>query len=225
MLQIRYVWEWPVRLTHWTNVISILVLSFTGYYIGNPFITAPDTSGYVMGWNRFIHFVFAYAFAISVLARILWFFLGNRYASWRVLFPWATRTGRRQMWKTFSYYAFLSRTPPYVVGHNALAAVAYSVVFTLFAVQILTGFALYGQFAPGGFWDGIFGGPALSAGGQVLRLIHHLSMWLLLAFGIHHVYSAWLMDTKEKNGTMSSIFGGYKFVDPDHIGNAPKEGN
>jgi Ni/Fe-hydrogenase 1 B-type cytochrome subunit len=37
-------------------------------------------------------------------------------------------------------------------------------------------------------------------------------MWLLIAFVIHHVYSAWLMDVKERDGVMSSIFGGYKAV-------------
>jgi Ni/Fe-hydrogenase 1 B-type cytochrome subunit len=42
-------------------------------------------------------------------------------------------------------------------------------------------------------------------------------MWLLLGFTVHHVYSAWLMDVKEKNGTLSSIFGGYKFVEPEDL--------
>ena len=27
-----YVWEFPVRLTHWLNVICLLVLSVTGFY-------------------------------------------------------------------------------------------------------------------------------------------------------------------------------------------------
>ena len=44
MLQTTYVWEWPVRLTHWINVISIVVLSVTGFYIGNPFVSVPATS-------------------------------------------------------------------------------------------------------------------------------------------------------------------------------------
>ena len=42
-------------------------------------------------------------------------------------------------------------------------------------------------------------------------------MWLLIGFAIHHVYSAWLMDTVEKNGTISSIFGGYKFIDTKEL--------
>ena len=39
-----------------------------------------------------------------------------------------------------------------------------------------------------------------------------MTMWFLIAFAIHHVYSAWLMDIKEKGGVMSSIFSGYKAV-------------
>ena len=37
-------------------------------------------------------------------------------------------------------------------------------------------------------------------------------MWLLLGFMVHHVYSSLLMDAEEKNGLMTSIFSGYKFV-------------
>ena len=217
MLEVRYVWEWPVRITHWVNAISIAVLSFTGYYIGNPFITSPEYAGYVMGWNRLLHFVFAYAFSVSMLVRLIWLFAGNRYASWKAFIPWASARGWRNIIGTFSWYTFLQRKVPYVVGHNALAAMAYSLVFVLFGVQIVSGFALYGQFAPGGLWDSTFGSLLVTFGAQGLRLTHHLVMWLLIGFAIHHVYSAWLMDTVEKNGTISSIFGGYKFIDTKEL--------
>jgi len=218
MLQIRYVWEWPVRITHWVNAVSIVVLAVTGIYIGAPFVTVPATSQYVMGWMRAIHFACAYAFALSLLARLVWGFLGNHHARWWPSFlPWATKEGRKQIAGTFSYYTFLRKAPPYVVGHNALAAMAYSAVFVLFAIQVMTGFALYGQSAPGGFWSGI-SAPLLTAfSNQGLRLTHHVVMWLLIGFAIHHIYSAWLMDVKEKNGTLSSIFGGYKFVEPEDL--------
>ena len=42
-------------------------------------------------------------------------------------------------------------------------------------------------------------------------------MWLLLGFGLHHVYSAILMSTVEANATMESIFSGYKFVPPEDL--------
>ena len=78
MLRIYYVWEWPVRITHWINVLSMIMLSITGFFIGSPFMTAPDTSMYIMGWMRMLHFSFAYLFAVSVAARIVWMFTGNK---------------------------------------------------------------------------------------------------------------------------------------------------
>ncbi len=39
-----YVWQYPLRLVHWGIVISIAVLSVTGYYIHDPFIVRPDQS-------------------------------------------------------------------------------------------------------------------------------------------------------------------------------------
>ncbi len=35
-----YVWELPVRIFHWINAFSILVLMITGVFIGRPFVSA-----------------------------------------------------------------------------------------------------------------------------------------------------------------------------------------
>jgi len=214
-LELRYVWEWPVRLTHWFNVISIIVLAVTGFYIGNPFVAVPDTSSFVMGWMRFLHFSFGYLFAISWIVRMVWMFFGNKHARFLAFLPWISSRGWKDIIGTFSYYTFLKKDLPHATGHNALAAMAYSGVFFLFLIQIVTGFALYGQFAPGSTWESLFAPLLVTFGNQSLRLIHHLIMWLLIGFAIHHVYSAWLMDIKEKSGTMGSIFSGYKFINPD----------
>ena len=40
-----YVWEVPVRVTHWLIALSIIVLSVTGLYIGRPFMTVPGPAG------------------------------------------------------------------------------------------------------------------------------------------------------------------------------------
>lgn len=217
MLEIRYVWELPVRLTHWVNALCVLVLGLTGFYIGHPFYTATDTAAYIMGWNRFIHFVFAYLLLVSFIARCYWFLFGNRFSSWRMFFPWATREGRKAAMTFFRYYTFTGPKLPYEVGHNPLACMAYAGVFTLFAIQILTGFALYGQFQPDGFWFGALGNLLVWFDAQTLRLVHHVTMWLLAGFFVNHAYSAWLMDVKEMNGVMSSIFSGYKFVERDDL--------
>jgi Ni/Fe-hydrogenase 1 B-type cytochrome subunit len=208
----KYVWEVPVRATHWVNVLAIVVLSVTGVYIGSPRTLGMEPADFVMGWVRLVHFTAGYALAISVASRIYWSFVGNRYASWREFFPILSREGRRNMWETFTYYTFLSKKGPHVVGHNALAGTTYTVVFLLYLAMAATGFALYAEHAPRGVMHKALTPLYMLFTNQGMRLTHHMGMWLLIGFAIHHVYSAWLMDVKERGGVMSSIFGGYKAV-------------
>jgi len=213
MLEIRYVWEWPVRITHWVNVLCVVILSLTGYYIGSPFIAGGD-GAYVMGWVRFVHFVAAYALTVSVLGRIYWMFAGNHHASWRAFIPWTTAQGRRNFVKMLRYYTFTGKQISYEVGHNPVAALAYAGIFFLFFLQIVSGFALYSQYNPGGTAAALFAPVFGLLGNQWLRLGHHGVMWLLIGFIINHIYSAWLMDIKERNGTISGIFSGYRYIEP-----------
>jgi Ni/Fe-hydrogenase 1 B-type cytochrome subunit len=210
---IKYVWEIPVRVTHWVNVLAIVTLCVTGFYIGAPKTLALSPSQYVMGWMRFAHFVAGYALAVSVLARIYWSFVGNEYARWRVFFPWFTAEGRRKMLDVFRWYVFLNRQAPNEVGLNAMAATVYLLVFLLYLFLIVTGFALYVQYAPHSILHALFGWLPLLVPSQWLRLAHHLAMWFLVGFVINHVYSGWLVDIRVKGGVMSGIFGGYKSME------------
>ena len=208
----KYVWEVPVRVTHWVNVLAIITLAVTGIYIGAPKTLGLTASDYYMGWVRFVHFVAAYTFAISVASRIYWALVGNRYASWRENLPLLTPHGRQEMWETFTYYTFLSKKAPHVVGHNALAGLAYLVLYGLFLMMILTGFALYAEHAPGGIMHVALTPLYKLFSNQGMRLTHHMTMWFIIGFAIQHIYSVWLMDIKERGGVISSIFGGYKAV-------------
>ncbi|MDY7091656.1 MAG: Ni/Fe-hydrogenase, b-type cytochrome subunit [Acidobacteriota bacterium] len=211
-----YTWQLPVRITHWLIAISIVVLSATGFYIGNPFIVVPGEARYsfVMGTVKAVHSYFAIVFTLSVLSRILWMFLGNRYSRWDQFIP-VSRERRKKLVETFTFYIFLHTKPPDTRGHNPLAGLAYSLVFVLYLTAIVTGLALYGMSAHVDSWMRIFGGLLPWLGGaQTARWIHHAVMWLLLGFAVHHVYSAWLMAAVEKTGTMDSIFSGYKFREP-----------
>ena len=152
-----------------------------------------------------------------LIVRFYWFIFGNHHSSWRMFFPWATKSGRKAAITFFRYYTFTGPKLPYEVGHNPLAAMAYAGVYSLFVIQLITGFAIYGQFQPDGLWFGIFASLLALVDAQTLRLVHHVTMWLLAGFFINHFYSAWLMDVKEMNGVMSSIFSGYKFVERDDL--------
>ncbi|NOX62059.1 MAG: Ni/Fe-hydrogenase, b-type cytochrome subunit [Chloroflexi bacterium] len=210
-----YVWEVPVRLTHWVNVICIVILSLTGYFIANPYLRISPREAYgqyFMGGVRWLHFVTAFVFIASLLLRTYWAFAGNEWASWRGLFPFLSKEGRRSMKEALRYYAFLRREPPEVTGHNALAGMTYMFIVTFYFLIIFTGLALYGWLHPVGVIPALTGWIFQIIGVQTVRWIHHFLMYLLIAFAIHHVYSAWLVDMEEGNGLMSSIFSGFKFI-------------
>ena len=137
-----YVWEWPVRIAHWVIFLSIVVLSFTGYYMYDPFIISRGSGAFVMGTIRFIHEVTAFVFIAAFLLRVYWFFKGNKWARWRQFLPIG-----RQQWQGFvgqlEYYLFLRRKPVFRMGHNPLAGATYSIIYALMLLEILTGLALY----------------------------------------------------------------------------------
>lgn len=214
-----YVWEVPVRVTHWVNALSLFVLAFTGFYIGYPFIisSGPATDRFVMGTMKAIHFYAAIAFTLSVLARMVWMFLGNRYARWDKFIPVAKRRFKA-LWPTLKFYLFFQKKPPGFIGHNPVAGLAYTAVFLLFFVEIGTGLAMYGASAHVDSPLRIFAGLAPLFGGlQWARFLHHGVMWLLLGFTVHHVYSSLLMSQVEANATVESIFSGRKFVYRDDL--------
>ena len=209
-----YVWELPVRVTHWLIALSIAVLSATGIYIGHPFITVSGPAGehFVMGWAKVIHSYAAIAFTLSVLARVTWMFTGNKYAHWDKFIP-VHRPRRSGLWPTLKFYLFALRKPPGFVGHNPLAGLTYTLVFGLYFAAIATGLAMYSASAGVGSPMRAFTFLIPFAGGlQTARWIHHIVMWLLLGFTVHHVYSGVLMSSVEANATMESIFSGFKFV-------------
>ena len=202
-----YIWQVPVRITHWVTAGAIVVLSITGGYIADPFLI--PSGGGVMSTVRFIHIVTALVFLVSGLVRTYWLLAGNRFARWKAFIP-TNRYQFTELFRQAGFYGFVRKEIPEVLGHNQLAASAYLVLFALLLIETVTGFAL----------DGLMGaepGATLFAwlrellGAQTLRQIHHLSMWLILAIALFHVYSCILVDHIEHNGLISSIVSGWKF--------------
>jgi Ni/Fe-hydrogenase 1 B-type cytochrome subunit len=209
-----YVWELPVRLTHWLIVASIAVLSVTGIYIGNPspIFRDPMEAWLPMSTVKMIHSYTSIVFVLSVLARVGWMFVGNTYARWDKFLP-VTRRRWQAVAPTVWFYSFRLRKPPGFVGHNPLAGLTYTLVFVVYFVMIATGFAMYSAQAPLGSPMRLFQSLIPLFGDlQMARWLHHGSMWALIAFAVHHVYSAVLMSQIEANATVESIFSGYKFV-------------
>jgi Ni/Fe-hydrogenase 1 B-type cytochrome subunit len=208
-----YIWQVPVRLTHWLTAATIITLSVTGLYIADPFII--PAGGDLFSVIRFIHIVSALLFLLSGLVRTYWLLAGNRFARWTAFIPTTTYQAT-ELFRQAGFYAFIRRELPKVLGHNQLAATAYVALFALLLVEVVTGFAL----------DGLMGaepGATLFAwlrelvGSQTLRLVHHLAMWGILAIALFHVYSCILVDHLEHNGLISSIVSGFKFPTREEV--------
>jgi Ni/Fe-hydrogenase 1 B-type cytochrome subunit len=208
-----YVWEMPVRLTHWILFFSIIILSVTGYYIGHPFIDVPDPAKdhFVMGTARAIHLYTAIIFGLAVLVRIYWFFVGNNYARLLQFIP-LTRERWSNLWDSFLFFCFVRHKPAPYAGHDAFAGAAYATFILLYLILIATGLAMYTVIAAPSSPFQIFEFLVPLFGGlQIARLIHHVCMWLVLLLAIVHIYSCFLWSMVEHAGELDSIFSGYKF--------------
>lgn len=208
-----YVWQVPVRLTHWITVGAIVALSVTGVYIADPFLLPP--SGPIMTTTRTIHMLAALALLLSGLLRTIWLLLGNRFARWSALVP-TSRNQATELFRQAAFYAFLRKDIPKVIGHNQLAATAYLALIVLLVVETATGLVLYGALGAEPAAS-MLGWVRELIGLQMLRLIHHLAMWAILAIAAFHIYSCILVDHIEKNGLMSSIVSGFKYPTREEI--------
>jgi Ni/Fe-hydrogenase 1 B-type cytochrome subunit len=218
------VWELPVRFFHWINVLSIIVLSLSGFLIANPpalLSNAEATYLHSFGIVRFIHFIAAYIFLFNMILRIYWSFVGNQFASWRAFWPF-TKKNWNNFWHVVKIdVMLLNEDHPNVkdisIGHNSVATLSYIVMFFIAIIQICTGFALYADTSD--WWlPNLFSWVTPLFGGDfMVRTIHHIAMWVFILFSLVHIYLVFYHDWLEGRGEVSSMIGGFKFVREDRI--------
>ena len=113
------VWDWFVRLFHWTLVVG--------------FATAWLTEDEL----QWLHTWAGYTVCTLVLARIVWGFIGTRHARFSD-FVFAPKT-------VFNYtLAVLSRKAPRYIGHNPAGGAMIVLLLIMLLLTTLTGMAYYG---------------------------------------------------------------------------------
>lgn len=209
-----YVWETPIRIYHWINVFLIVTLLITGLYIGQPQL-APSGEPYanfLMGKMRLWHAVAAWLFIANFIFRIYWSFVGNEYTKFK---PWRKGFFSDGL-ESLKYYLFMKKEHTLHAGHNVIAQLTYFFIMWLGSFfMIITGLAMQGEIAPGRFQEWWFGWiiPLFHQSSSV-RMYHHLVAWLFVVFILAHLYLTFRQDILDDDGTVSSIFSGYKFI-PD----------
>jgi Ni/Fe-hydrogenase 1 B-type cytochrome subunit len=178
----------PFVITHWINLIAMVVLILSGFYIHFPLF------GGFMGAARGAHILFAFILVINCIVRVvLSFFVKSApTGGTREVVPdfktWLPQQdNRHQFGAWIKYYLFLKKEHPLSAKLGVPQKISYLAIPFLILIMAFTGFCLWaptmdvGPFAA--FTD-------LVGGLMVIRIIHYYLMWVFIIFIFLHVYLA-----------------------------------
>ena len=201
-------WSLGYIIEHWTRVIAIAVLTFTGFYIHWPFI-AGGLECLLMSWMRFFHFIAAYVLTLGLVVRLYMAFRSTFDADWQ---DFGIIRNIKNIPDILGYYLFIKGSHKDYRKYNPLQALIYLCVAAVIVVAALTGGALY-QGNIFGFIqapDSFLWVTALLGGDPATRSVHILSMWFFIVFVLIHVYMSIMTTMVNKDKTLTSILTGYK---------------
>ncbi len=149
--------HWFVRLTHWINVVALVVMIGSGLQIfnaypqfarrGAPFCCYPFAGKAIPhyltfgGWlagARNWHFAMMWVFVINGILYLAFIYL---HGEWRDLVP--RRGDVRDAWEMTKFYLFVRKRHPHQGKHNALQKFTYTAIPVLCALAVITGVAVW----------------------------------------------------------------------------------
>lgn len=179
------VWDLPTRLFHW-SLAALVVFA----------ILSAETGGEWMVW----HFRAGFAVLTLLAFRIIWGFIGGRYArfsSWRL-----NRAALAQDLRTDA---------PETPGHSATGSLAVAAMLATISVQVGSGLCAHDEMD--------FGGPLArhlsNATSDALTALHHLNGKLILALVVLHLAAvAFYFVIKKRNLVRPMLTGDKHGIDP-----------
>jgi cytochrome b len=226
------VWDAGVRWFHWINVLCVLGLIAVGLAILNDDALGLSRDGKIL--LKTVHVWIGYAFALNLLWRLVWAFIGGPYARWRTILP----GGRGYVSETSRYVAELraGRQMQYL-GHNPLGRIAVTVLLLLLLVMAVTGLMLAGTdlfFPPIGRWIANWiAAPGVDpatlmpyapdtydkAAFKAMRdfrspvvSIHELGFYVLLGAVLIHILAVVVTELRAGGNLVSAMFSGKKVL-------------
>jgi Ni/Fe-hydrogenase b-type cytochrome subunit len=193
--------HWVIRLTHWINVVAIVVMVGSGLRIFNAYpgfgrpgehfalypwegqaIPAWLTFGRWLGGARHWHFAMMWLLVANALLYLGFLFL---HGEWRDIVP--RRGDGRDAVQMIRFYLFARKDHPHQGKHNALQKGAYFAMPILGAVIVLSGLAIWKPITLG-FLTTLFGNYKWA------RFVHFVAMALLVLLALVHVFMVFAVD-------------------------------
>ncbi|WP_293448805.1 cytochrome b/b6 domain-containing protein [Persephonella sp.] len=214
-----------MRIIHWVNVFSIVAAVITGLYIAHPYyqsmIAEAAAYKYVMAYNRWVHFIAAILLDVTSIAVAYLYFFSRFEKPVKKLIPNAQNI--KEFFEVVINLLTLNRRKNFDSSKlDSFNAVYFTILHLLLFLMLFTGLQMYvwglyhGESSIGAWWPWIlhvgtdwtlwvFGGP------HGVRVVHHLIMWVIIAWVAFHVYYQVWRTIFWREGDMAIVFGGYKF--------------
>lgn len=227
------VWDKNVRWFHWINVVCVLGLIGVGTVILYNKSLGISTDGKIL--LKTIHVYLGYIFLINLVWRLIWGFIGGKYARWKTVLP----GGKGYICDTMKYAeGFAKDDAPGYLGHNPMGKLMIAALLFFLIIQGGTGLILAGTdiyYPPFGNTMKVW--IAENSGNLVVIKPYskvnvneakykemksfrkpvigtHVSLYyVLVALIFIHILAAIITDIRERNGIISSMFTGIKVFD------------
>ena len=210
----EYSFSLGLRLAHWIRAFAIVILVVTGFYIAYVFVSPEVSSEPVLFLNakmRAVHQISGFVLLGCFIFKFYLFCFDKISKKERASFY--DFISPKQWIKQIKCYLLFGAGPKLRGVYNPVQFMAYIGFYILLAFICVTGFVLYAHVYHDGFAALIYT-PAraveLWLGGLAnVRVLHHISMWLIMIFALVHVYMVLYNNIRNKDGSIDGIISGY----------------
>ena len=178
----------PFVITHWINLLSMIVLIFTGFFIHFPFLPG------LMGACRGAHIFFGVILLVNCLVRVIMAFFvksaptgGTREQVTDIKTYLPQKDNRHQFGAWIKYYLFIKKDHPLSAKLGVPQKLSYIMIPFLIVIMAYTGFAIYNPLMNVSFFAV---GLDLIGGAMNMRVLHYCLMYVFIGFCFIHVYLA-----------------------------------
>lgn len=224
-------WDIHVRWFHWINLLCMLGLIAVGVAILNDKALGVTNDGKVL--LKTVHVWIGYVFALNLLWRLIWAFIGGPSARWRAILP----GGRGYLGELRRFAADAGSQPRQYLGHTPPGRIAITVLLLLMTTQAVSGLVLAGTdvfYPPLGAWiAGWVAAPGVDpailvpyapelydeAAFTAMRAfrgpfitVHYWGFYALLAFVVLHVAAVIATELRAGGALISAMFTGEKLL-------------
>ncbi len=223
------VWDAPVRIIHWLNVVAVILLIFSGGMIMYGHLIEMDLQPTKVALKT-LHAAIGYLVVANLVFRVFWGFIGSPGARWSALLP--GRSVRRLF--VNDLIGLIARRPNASLARLLMSRVITTAILVIFLSMAATGLfrtgsdlyhppfgAAFQSFVAAPGVDPASLKPSDPAGtdpkrwgmmmkftGEVIGRIHRWGAYLLLVLGPLHIAGVIMTEARGRSAVIAPMFTG-----------------